>query len=186
MNIVLASQSPRRKELLNLIVEEFVVAPADIDETVHEGESPKVYVQRMAREKARVVAEHHPQSLVIGSDTTVVNDGEILGKPSSRAEARQMLRRMSGKTHEVYTSVKLQSVTHSEEFISSAAVTFYELSEADIETYLDREEYADKAGAYGIQGGAALFVKEIKGDYYSIVGFPVGAVSQALKKFSTI
>ena len=186
MKVILASQSPRRRELLGLIKKEFLVVPADINEEVLAGENPETYVKRMAAEKAQVIAQQYPEDLIIGSDTIVVNEDRILGKPTSRQEAKEMLLGMSGRTHEVYTAVHICSATHSETFICSASVTFYELTEEEIESYLAREEYADKAGAYGIQGGAAVFVKDVKGDYYSIVGFPVGAVNQAMKKFTTI
>lgn len=184
MKVILASQSPRRKELLRLIVETFEIVPANIDEQVQQDELPKVYVQRMAREKAQAIVTNYPEDLVIASDTIVVNEGKILGKPVSRLEAQEMLVGMSGKTHQVYTSVFIQSPQKQKELIASAAVTFFELTEAEIFSYLNQGEYADKAGAYGIQGAAAVFVKEVQGDFYSIVGFPVGQVNQLLKEFT--
>lgn len=183
MKIILASQSPRRKELLHLIVESFEVIPADIDEQVREQEQPEAYVLRMAKEKAQTIAERYPQDLVIASDTIVVNEGKILGKPASYKEAEAMLQAMSGNTHVAYTAVALQSSEKQKEILTYAEVTFFPLTEEEIAHYLEQNEYSDKAGAYGIQGAAAIFVKEVKGDYYSIVGFPVGKVNQLLKEF---
>ncbi|MGN8980930.1 Maf family protein [Enterococcus villorum] len=183
MKVVLASQSPRRKELLGRLLPEFEIHPADIDETPFDEEDPKKYVQRMAAEKAAIVKKRYkPDVLVIASDTTVVFEQEILGKPVDEKEAKAMLQKLSGATHEVYTAVMLTKGTHEEALLTQASVTFYPLTDVDIETYLATGDYADKAGAYGIQSFAGAFVKEIKGDYYSIVGFPIGAVYQALKK----
>ncbi|WP_207942144.1 septum formation protein Maf [Enterococcus sp. DIV2402] len=185
MNVILASQSPRRKELLRLLLDDFEVIPADIDETIGVHDEPEEYVLRMAQEKAAFITQHYPEALVIASDTIVVSEGEILGKPTSREDAQRMLIQMSGKTHIVYTSVVLSTNKKRFEQISSAKVSFFDLSEEEISDYLDKQEYMDKAGAYGIQGAAAIFVQEIQGDYYAIVGFPVGLVHQLLKEFST-
>ncbi|MDH6363774.1 septum formation protein [Enterococcus sp. PF1-24] len=183
MEIILASQSPRRKELLARLVPEFTVMPADIDETVPAGITPVAYVEKMAAEKAAVVSETHPEALVIASDTIVVHQDKILGKPVSEVDAFQMLQGMSDATHTVYTAVVLQKGAHKEATLSSAEVTFYPLTTAEINAYLATGKYADKAGAYGIQEQASVFVKEIHGDYYSIVGFPIGKVNQMLKQF---
>ncbi|WP_165004119.1 MULTISPECIES: Maf family protein [unclassified Enterococcus] len=184
MKIILASQSPRRKELLAHIEPVFDIQPADIDETPYEGESPVDYVQRMAAEKAAAVWEHRAEEapLIIASDTTIVWNGEIMGKPKNQTEAEAMLKKLSGQTHKVYTAVMLKNSNQEETILAEAKVTFYPLTEAEISRYLATGDYADKAGAYGIQNAASVFVKEISGDYYSIVGFPVGAVNQALKK----
>lgn len=183
MKVVLASQSPRRKELLGRLIPEFDIHPADIDETPLAAEDPKTYVQRMAAEKAAAVKKHYEADvLVVASDTTVVFGQEILGKPENKKEAKDMLQKLSGTTHEVYTAVVLMKDSYEEALLTQAFVTFYPLTDADIENYLATGDYADKAGAYGIQSFAGAFVKEIKGDYYSIVGFPMGAVYQALKK----
>ncbi len=184
MDVILASQSPRRKELLAWLVPAFEVRPADIDETPKENEDPLEYVARMAEEKAAVIAASHPDQLVIASDTTVAIGQTILGKPADAQEAEEMLQLLSGKEHLVYTSVVLQKGKHMEKVLSQAAVTFYPLSNDDISQYLSTGDYQDKAGAYGIQGPAGIFVKKIEGDYYSIVGFPVGAVNQVLKHFN--
>lgn len=183
MTVILASQSPRRRELLQWLMPDFIVQPADINEEVKEQYSPIDYVMVMARQKAAVIADGHPEALVIASDTIVVLGEQILGKPKSREEAFAMLKSMSGGSHLVYTSVVLRKEKQLEETLSSATVTFYSLTDAEINRYLDSDDYKDKAGAYGIQNGAGVFVEKIEGDYYSIVGFPVGAVNQLLKKF---
>ncbi|MBO0409727.1 septum formation protein Maf [Enterococcus hulanensis] len=184
MTVILASQSPRRRELLSWLITDFSIQPADIDEEVKDQYAPKEYVMEMARQKAAVVAEEHPEALVIASDTVVVLGEEILGKPKSREEAFGMLKNMSGGSHLVYTSVVLKKEEQLSEELSSATVTFYDLTDDEINRYLDSDDYKDKAGAYGIQNGAGVFVKKIEGDYYSIVGFPVGVVNQMLKKFN--
>ncbi len=184
MAIILASQSPRRKELLAHLIADFKVEPADIDETVHEGDQPEEYVMSMAKAKAKKVAEAHPDDLVIACDTIVVNHGQILGKPSDREDAYRMLAGMSGGMHHVYTAVVIRRGHRIAQALVPAKVLFFELTEAEINDYLDSGEYTDKAGAYGIQGRAGLFVKKVDGDYYSIVGFPVGVVNQMLKQFN--
>nr|WP_260697864.1 Maf family protein [Enterococcus mundtii] len=183
MKIVLASQSPRRKELLGRLVPAFSIQPADIDETPKPNEDPLAYVQRMAAEKAEAVQKESEETLVIASDTTVVLGNEILGKPEDDDEAKRMLRKFSGTTHDVYTAVVITDGTQEERILSQASVTFYELTDEEIERYLATGDHRDKAGAYGIQSYAGAFVESISGDYYSIVGFPIGAVNQALKKW---
>ncbi|MGK0606073.1 Maf family protein [Enterococcus gilvus] len=183
MTVILASQSPRRKELLGWLLPAFDIQPADIDEDVKDRYTPTDYVMEMARQKAAVVAEKQPEALVIASDTVVVLGEQILGKPKSREEAFGMLRRMSGGSHLVYTSVVIRQKEQTAEKLTSAKVTFYSLTDEEINRYLDSDDYKDKAGAYGIQNGAGVFVEQIEGDYYSIVGFPVGAVNQMLKAF---
>lgn len=182
MKIVLASQSPRRKELLGRLVPAFSIQPADIDETPKLKEDPVAYVQRMSAEKAAAV-QNNEETLVIASDTTVVLGNEILGKPEDDEEAKRMLRKFSGTTHDVYTAVVITDGTQEECILSQASVTFYELTDEEIERYLATGDHRDKAGAYGIQSYAGAFVESISGDYYSIVGFPIGAVNQALKKW---
>lgn len=183
MKIILASQSPRRQELLRWLVPDFVIEPADIDEEVKELYPPEEYVQLMAKEKAALSAKKHPQDLVIACDTIVALNGKVLGKPKDRADAFRMLQQLSETQHEVYTAVVLRRGEQLVKELTQATVTFFPLTEGEIERYLDTGDYKDKAGAYGIQHEAGVFVKEIKGDYYSIVGFPVGVVNQLLKKF---
>ncbi len=181
MAIILASSSPRRKELLRKAVRSFNVMPADIDESVNKNESPKHYVARMAKEKAMVIASKYPEDIIIGCDTSVIMGNSIMGKPQNDTEARFMLKRLSNLTHQVLTSVYIKTPERVYRKTEVVSVTFYPLSEEDISEYLKTGEHLDKAGAYGIQGQGALFVKEIKGDYYSIVGFPIGFVHQVLK-----
>lgn len=184
MTLILASGSPRRQELLTKITSEFTVQPADIDESVPEGITPKGYVELMALEKAKVVFEKEPNAVVIGCDTTVVCDQQIMGKPKDATEAKEMLMKLSGRDHIVYTTVCIMSQERQIQETVSAEVAFFDLTTADIDTYLATDEYADKAGAYGIQGQGALLVKSIKGDYYAIVGFPVAYVSRMLREFT--
>ncbi|MGX7030314.1 Maf family protein [Vagococcus zengguangii] len=181
--IILASQSPRRKELLAHITSDFEVQPADIDETVTPGITPEVYVTQMAEQKAAHIFNQYPDHLVIGCDTVVVMDGEILGKPVDKEDAKAMLQRYSNRTHDVLTGLTLMSKDKQITKLAQASVTFYPLDDDQINDYVASEEPMDKAGAYGIQGGASIFIKEIEGDYYAIVGFPVGLVNELLKSF---
>lgn len=183
MEIILASQSPRRKELLGWLVDEFTILPADIDETVRASDAPVDYVQAMAANKAELVAKDHRNALVIASDTIVATEKTILGKPTSRGDAFNTLKALGGRTHFVYTAVVMRRGEQMEKALASAEVTFYPLSDEEINRYLDTGDYADKAGSYGIQSLAGSFVEKINGDYYSIVGFPIGVVQQMLKKF---
>lgn len=183
--IILASQSPRRKELLRYLTPDFKVVPADVDETVAEDLTPTAYVMLMAERKAEKVAADYPDDLIIACDTIVVHRGQIFGKPRSQDEAFVMLQALSGDTHDVCTAVVLQKGTHKLTHLSPVSVTFYDLTPDEITGYLATGDYQDKAGAYGIQGLAGKFVKEIKGDFYSVVGFPFGAVNQMLKTFTS-
>lgn len=183
MTIILASQSPRRQELLRYITTDFKTIPADIDETIPQGMKPKDYALAMAEEKARVVSEEYPKDVVIGSDTIVAVSDDIMGKPKDEQDAYHMLAKLSGSSHQVHTSVCLRQGSRSLTKVFTATVTFFELSSEEIEQYIQTGEPLDKAGAYGIQGPAAVFVKEVIGDYYAIVGFPIGQVNQLLKQF---
>ncbi|MGO2083992.1 Maf family protein [Vagococcus sp.] len=181
MKVILASASPRRQELLKMVVPNFTIVPADIDEEPLLNEKPQDYVERMAEQKAHTVSTENPQSLVIGCDTVVVLDQMILGKPKNRQEAQAMLKKLSGTTHQAMTSLSLKTPTESILHTETVAVSFYELSSEDIEKYLSYNEYQDKAGAYGIQGYGRLLVKKINGDYYSVVGLPIGFLNQYFK-----
>lgn len=161
--IVLASQSPRRKELLAELVPSFQIQPADIDESVVFGEAPEEYVQRMAREKAATVTACFPTDLVIASDTTVVVGQEIFGKPADEADARRMLQKMSGKTHWVHTAVVLQKQEKRREKLVSAQVSFSLLTEQMITEYLKTGEYQDKARAMGSKEQQKCLLKRSKG-----------------------
>ena len=175
--IRLASQSPRRAELLSQIGIPFETTPADIDETPLQGELPEDYVMRMAQEKARAVHHHYPNDWVLGSDTSVILAGKILGKPDNRDDAMAMLSALSGNTHRVLTSVSLLG---SEEFhaLSESQVTFRHLDQTEIESYWETGEPADKAGAYAVQGQAAVFISRINGSFSGIMGLPLFETAQ--------
>jgi septum formation protein len=183
MKVILASQSPRRLELLQQIGIQAEVCPAHIDETPLSDETPEDYVNRLARNKAEAVAEKRSDSLVIGSDTSVVIDNKILGKPESRDHFFSMFKRLSGAKHQVMTAVAITDgqLTRSEVVITQ--VSFYPISEGEIERYWLSGEPQDKAGGYGIQGLGALFVKEIQGSYSAVVGLPIAETGKILEKF---
>ncbi|MBE9388284.1 Maf family protein [Vagococcus salmoninarum] len=183
MAIILASQSPRRKELLGKIVKKFQTMPAEIDESVVGEVSPEEYVLDMAQKKAQLICKRNPDNLVIGSDTIVAVGNEILGKPANDAEAFAMLRKLSGSSHLVHTSVYMMNPNQIEQQVVSAEVTFFDLTDEEINEYLATGEHLDKAGAYGIQGQGSLLVEKITGDYFAIVGFPVAQVKRMLAKF---
>jgi len=170
MRLLLASSSPRRRELLSLLVSDFESSAPDIDESPRTEESPADYVARLAREKAKAGAVD--QWVILGSDTTVAMGQEILGKPRDRQDAAAMLRRLSGNTHEVHTAVAAAYGDSIETVTCTTSVHFTELSEATIEQYLLTDEPWDKAGAYAIQGYAGAFVSQIRGSYSSVVGLP--------------
>ncbi len=182
MTIVLASQSPRRVELLRQIGIEPVVVPADIDESVRTGESPEVYVRRMAREKAAAIARQRPE-IVIAADTAVVADGRILGKPADEADFVAMMRRLSGRTHRVLSGVAVQRGPRVETRLSASTVRFRPLGDDEIHRYWRSGEPADKAGGYGIQGLAAVFVESIGGSYSGIMGLPLFETAELLAAF---
>ncbi len=178
---MLASSSPRRRELLGILGIPFTVQHADIDESVRPGESPKAYAARLAREKANTVARAHPGTLVLGADTTVILRDEILGKPMDAADADRMLRALSGKAHEVATAVCLVKDGHAQEHVETTHVFMRAIPEHEIEAYIASGEPMDKAGAYAIQGGAAKWIYRIEGDYFNVVGLPLAAVWNLLK-----
>lgn len=180
-NLVLASSSPRRKELLERLSIPFTIFSPDVDETVNEELLPSDLVITLALRKARKVAESQSHSCIIGSDTVVVNQGKVLGKPVDRESAKQMLLNLSGTTHTVYTGVAVIFNDTINTFYEKTDVTFWNLSDEEIEQYLDSGEPFDKAGAYGIQGQGSLLVKSIHGDYYSVVGLPIGRLSRELR-----
>ena len=185
--LILASQSPRRSELLRNAGVDFSVAPADIDESLVPGEEPAVYVQRLARGKALALLAKSPAgALVLGADTTVVLDGESLGKPLDEADARQMLGRLRGRSHQVMTGVCLawQSSKGSQTLVEVeiTEVEFAAISDREIAEYVSSSEPMDKAGAYGIQGRASRWVPRISGCYFNIVGLPVARVCAMLRR----
>lgn len=178
--LILASNSPRRKELLSLITIDFTVRSADVDETLPEGISPEDAVVYLSELKARAV--FNGVDTVLGADTVVVLDGKILGKPRDDDEAYSMLRALSGRKHFVYTGVTLLHPKKSSGFFRETEVYFNELSDEEIWAYIKTGECRDKAGAYGIQGYGSRFVSKINGDYFNVVGLPVSAVYQAIKE----
>ena len=175
--LVLASRSPRRTELLDRAGWPHEVMVAGIDESVRPQEDAATYVQRLARSKAEAVAERLKEGLVLGADTTVVIDNEILGQPRDDADAKRMLSLLNGKWHEVLTGVALVRVGGETRVAhETTRVRFSEMSENEIDWYVSSGEPVDKAGAYGIQGKAALFIEEIEGDYFNIMGLPIRLV----------
>jgi len=171
--VILASQSPRRRELLSIVGITHEVVPADIDETPRAGELPTVHSERLAREKASLVSDRAPGALVIGADTIVVAGDLILGKPGDDADARSMLRLLSGRTHMVYTAVAIARDGMVDSEVEGVQVAFRELSDADITAYVATGEPSDKAGAYGIQGFGSTLVDRIQGDYFAVMGLPL-------------
>jgi septum formation protein len=186
MHFILASASPRRRELLRCAGFDFEVQPSLIVEEVQRGEWPEEFARRAAREKAlHVAAFSPPGSFVLGADTVVVIDGQTLGKPSDREDATRMLRLLSGRTHEVHTGIclvrapdKIEALKH-----ETTLVTFRELDEEEIRRYVESGEPLDKAGAYAVQGLASKFVTRISGCYSNVVGLPVALVYEVLRPF---
>ena len=170
VRVVLASQSPRRRQLLELIGIPHEVRPADIDESLVVGELPERYVERLAREKAEVVAATENDALVIGADTTVVIDEIILAKPSDVIDAEEMIRRLSGRSHTVMTAVAASYRGRTVSAVELVDVTFRPLDDDEIRRYVATGEPMDKAGAYGIQGYGATIVRRIDGDYFAVMG----------------
>lgn len=180
---ILASASPRRKQLLEQAGYAFEIVVSDADESLPAGITPEKAVRRNAARKAQAVAETNPGAVVLGCDTVVAIDGEILGKPGDEAEAKRMLRRLSGNTHTVYSGVCITDGETETVFAVATDVTFYALSERTIDAYAATKEPMDKAGAYGIQGLGCVLVKEISGDYSNVVGLPLSESARALAAF---
>jgi septum formation protein len=170
LEVILASQSPRRRDLLDLIGITHVVRPADIDESVLPGEAPVPHCERLARTKAATLAAQAPASVVIAADTIVVLDDTILGKPADVTEARATLARLSGRTHTVHTAIAVAHHGQTVSAVESVQVTFRPLTADEIAAYVATGEPMDKAGAYGIQGFGATIVDRIEGDYFSVMG----------------
>ena len=185
--IYLASASPRRRELLRQLGVEFEAMPSNILEVRQTGESPADYVLRVARDKAQFVAKlvnerGLPVFPVLGADTEVVLDGEILGKPQDRVHGMALLRRLSGRTHEVLSAVCVVDQDSVHAALSTSRVTFSPLTEAEIVHYWETDEPADKAGAYAIQGKAAAFIERLEGSYSAVMGLPLHELAEILKK----
>lgn len=182
-SLILASASPRRKELLELVQIPFEIHVSQVEEKIEETASPAEVVMSLAAQKAADVALHYPHAVVLGADTIVTYGARMLGKPNSKEEAAETLRVLSGNTHEVYTGVALVSGDETFTFYERTEVTFWKLSEEEIQAYVETEEPLDKAGSYGIQGKGAALVKKINGDYYSVVGLPVARLVRELRSF---
>ena len=180
MQLILASASPRRKELLGLFGIPFAVRAADIDETMDPSAAPRQEAARVSRLKAQAVPRD-PDDVVVAADTIVVCDGKILGKPKDPRQAVEMLTLLSGRDHQVMTGCTVLRGENSETFTEVTDLHFRVLSQKEIEAYVRSGEPMDKAGAYGIQGGAALFCEGLKGDYYNVVGLPVCRLHKALQ-----
>lgn len=182
--IILASSSPRRKELLQTAGVEFEIHVKDVDESVPEGTPPAEAAKMTATKKAAVIAEEYKNDIVIGADTIVVAGGKILGKPKDKSDAVNMLKTLSGIEHEVITGVCIFCGGKKEEdFAQISKVKFYQLSDEEIESYVASGEPMDKAGSYGIQGLGCTLVERIEGDYFNIVGLPVAEVCRRIKKY---
>jgi septum formation protein len=179
--LVLASQSPRRREILRQAGIPFTVRAAEVDESPRGGENPADYVLRLAAAKAYAV-EAAEGERVLGADTTVVIDGDILAKPADAADARRMLARLSGRRHEVLTGICLRSGAAAIREYATTGVVFAPLSEAEIDEYVASGEPMDKAGAYAIQGLASKFVERIEGDYFNVMGLPVALLYRRLQE----
>lgn len=182
MKLILASASPRRQQLLQNITKDFTVLPSDAQEIIPKTLLPEQAPEYLSKIKADAIARKYPESVVIGADTGVFIDGEMLGKPISTEHAREMLSRLSGRTHKVITGCSICKGDKSISFSQTTFVTFYKLSDTDIEEYIATSEPYDKAGAYGIQGKGSLLVEKIEGDYFNVVGLPVALLNQKLKE----
>lgn len=181
--LILASASPRRRELLAQLGLAFEVVTSDVPETPAPAEPPAAFAQRVARDKAAEGARRCPGALVLAADTVVAVDGAIFGKPRDRADARRMLEALSGRTHEVLTAVALRTPAGDvEELLVRTAVEFRSLTAREIEDYLDGSEPYDKAGAYAVQGQAQRFVVQVRGSYTNVVGLPVDEVHELLRR----
>lgn len=185
-SMYLASQSPRRKELLQQLGLHSIVMPSNVDESPHMDESVEDYVMRLAREKAEVCLQYlkdqgHELLPIVAADTTVCVDGVILGKPENEQEAYSMLKSLSGRWHEVHTAVAVATEQDTQVALSTTHVEMMALSDADIMAYIASGEPRDKAGAYGIQGLAGIFIKSIEGSYSGVMGLPVFETAQLLR-----
>lgn len=180
--LILASASPRRRELLTQIGIIHKVVPADIDETLHPAEDPVAYVRRLAVGKAQAVQVRHPSDPVLAADTTVVLDGRVMNKPASSAEAEAMLRTLAGRTHHVQTGVAVAWGRVTLAHVETTAVTFTGITPPELQAYLGTGDSLDKAGGYGIQGYAARWISRIEGDFFNVMGLPLAATVRLLRE----
>ncbi|MBU0682246.1 MAG: septum formation protein Maf [Proteobacteria bacterium] len=186
--LILASGSPRRRDFLSELGLQFLVQTTDVDESGWPGEAPEAFVRRLALEKAWAVATHHPEHVILGADTVVVRDGCLLGKPSNRREAEEILASLAGRWHEVWTGFALCCQQPHLEQVGAVVtrVRFADLDPAVIAAYAASGDGDDKAGAYGIQSGGAFLVSEISGSYTNVIGLPVAEVVAALHKIGVL
>ena len=179
--LILASASPRRRELLTQIGVQYVIHPAHIDEAIFPGELPHHYVQRLAREKAQALHRRYPKATVLAADTTVVLDGNVLNKPADRTGAETMLRTLAGRVHHVHTGIAVVTGKAERVHLETTAVTMCSIPERELQAYLDTGDSLDKAGGYGIQGYAARWIERIEGDYFNVVGLPLASTMKLLR-----
>lgn len=181
VRLLLASASPRRAELLAAAGYEFDIDPVDVDESQHDGEAPLLHVDRLARLKAATAALRHPHRVVVGADTIVTIDGDVLGKPRDPVEAHRMLQMLSGRAHEVLTAVAVVLRGDIQSHVERTTVWFTPMADADIRWYVETGEPMDKAGGYAIQGRAARFIPRIEGSYSNVVGLPIATLTRLLE-----
>jgi septum formation protein len=181
-NLILASSSPRRKELLETLRLKFAISSSEVDESFEPGLSPEEIVMELAERKAQAIFNENSDAFVIGADTIVVANNEVLGKPTDEAEAISMLKILSGSQHDVYTGVSILSPDRTTRFYEKTEVWFWELTDNEIRSYVKSGEPLDKAGAYGIQQLGSMLVKKINGDYFAVVGLPVARTIRELKR----
>lgn len=184
--IVLASQSPRRADLLRMLGLTFETMPADIDETYRTGEQPAPHAERLAREKVEAIAARERDAIIIGSDTVVVVDGDVLGKPGSPQEAVAMLMRLQGRDHEVATGIAVTAHGTLRSDVERVRVTFRSFSEEVADAYVATGEPMDKAGSYGIQGYGSTLVERIEGDYFAVMGLPIRRMIELLESIGMV
>ena len=185
MSVILASKSPRRQELLRLMGVPFTVEVADIDETMDPACAPEAEVARISRAKADAVLHRTgaQSAVIIAADTIVVADGHILGKPATQAQAKQMLQMLSGRSHQVMTGLTVRQGARCVSEVVTTQIRFRALRQQEIEAYVRTGEPMDKAGAYGIQGRACIFVSHLDGDYFNVMGLPVCRLTELLRSF---
>jgi septum formation protein len=183
MEIILASGSPRRRELMGRITRAYRVEPSTVDESRITAENPSALVAALAQAKCADVASRHPEAVVIGCDTVVDCGGTVFGKPADEADARRMLSSLSGREHAVRTGVCIRQGARQEAFVVTSRVRFFPIPAEELAAYTATAEPYDKAGAYAVQGRAALWLEGIDGDYYNVMGFPLSRVAAALRTF---
>jgi septum formation protein len=185
---ILASESPRRREILKSAGLSFKIVPAHVNEDYIAGESPRQHVKRLARDKAMVIARKYPEAWVLGADTIVVIDGIILGKPKNKTQAKEMLKRLSGREHKVFTGFSITRIASKVFYtkVVKSAVKFKTITPEELDWYIACDEPYDKAGGYAIQGKGSYFIQSIRGSYTNVIGLPLCEVLEILKTFKAI